>query len=85
MRWAEDGEYIELVAMAPMAEGDEILISYTGEDVDAYTSQRLMAQYGFVLVEGNIADRLPFELPEQLAQSTLDMDTVRIIYPMGWG
>jgi hypothetical protein len=50
-RPTEDGDHIELVAIKSMAAGDEILISYTGDDVDAYTSQRLMAQYGFVLLE----------------------------------
>lgn len=47
----EDGDHIELLAVKSMAAGDEILISYTGDDVDAYTSQRLMVQYGFVLLE----------------------------------
>lgn len=47
----EDGDHIELVAVKSMAAGDEILISYTGDDLDAYTSQRLMSQYGFVLLE----------------------------------
>jgi hypothetical protein len=37
---------------------EELTISYTGPA--GYTSQRLMAQYGFVIPEGNPSDRLSF-------------------------
>lgn len=50
-----DGSTVRLVAVAPVAAGDEVTISYTG--AAGATNARLMAQYGFAL-PSNPADRL---------------------------
>jgi hypothetical protein len=49
---------VQLVAIKDVKAGDELTISYTGEK--GYTNQRMMAQYGFVLPNGNYADRIDF-------------------------
>eukprot|EP00873_Tetraselmis_striata_P014806 jgi/Tetstr1/435070/TSEL_024039.t1 len=49
----------QLVALRDIAVGEEVCISYTGEE--GYTNRRLMAQYGFVPSEGNPADRIDLE------------------------
>jgi len=59
----EDGTYIDVIALAAVSAEDEMTISYTGDDAAAYTSQRLLVQYGFTLEQGNVADRIPFEAP----------------------
>jgi hypothetical protein len=59
-RTSEDAsKALELVALKEIKQGDEIFISYTGPE--GYTNQRLMSQYGFVLPDGNPADRIAFD------------------------
>ena len=57
---APDGPSVELIAIKDLQAGDEVLISYTGQE--GLTNQRLMAQYGFVLPGGNPGDRVPFKV-----------------------
>jgi len=49
---------LQLVAIKDVKAGDELTITYTGEK--GYTNQRMMAQYGFVVPNGNYADRIDF-------------------------
>mmetsp|Transcript_41386 Transcript_41386/g.105857 ORF Transcript_41386/g.105857 Transcript_41386/m.105857 type:complete len:465 (+) Transcript_41386:144-1538(+) len=55
----DDAGVWQLVALRDIAVGEEVCISYTGEE--GYTNRRLMAQYGFVPSEGNPADRIDLE------------------------
>lgn len=49
---------VQLVAIKAIKAREELTITYTGEK--GYTNQRMMAQYGFVLPNGNYADRIDF-------------------------
>jgi hypothetical protein len=55
----DDGDRVELVTLRPIKAGEEVTISYTGPS--GAPNRRLMAQYGFVPVGGNPADRLDFD------------------------
>lgn len=56
--------FVELVALADISAGSEVTMSYSGQQ--GYTNQRFMAQYGFVPGGGNVADRVGFEVPDNL-------------------
>ncbi|KAG2434230.1 hypothetical protein HXX76_007955 [Chlamydomonas incerta] len=65
------GEYFELYALRDIAPGEEVTISYAGPE--GYTNQRFMAQYGFVPVGGNTADRVSLELTPEMQAAPLDL------------
>jgi len=54
------GVSVRLVAMKDLKAGDEATISYTG--TQGMTNQRLMAQYGFIPLNGNPGDRIDFSV-----------------------
>ncbi|CAG9461176.1 unnamed protein product [Pedinophyceae sp. YPF-701] len=56
-RVSPSGEAIELFAVRAIKAGAEATISYTGPQ--GQPNQRLMAQYGFVPLNGNPGDRIP--------------------------
>jgi len=60
-RGNSNGKPIELFAMQDIPAGTEVFISHTGPE--GLTNQRLMAQYGFILLGGNPNDRLLFQIP----------------------
>lgn len=62
----DNSKSLELVALKEIKQGEEIFISYTGPE--GYTNQRLMSQYGFVLRDGNPADRIAFVTEGQSLQ-----------------
>ena len=53
---SSNGRVMELVAVANIAAGEEVLVNYSGPQ--GFTNQWFMAKYGFVPEGGNMADRL---------------------------
>eukprot|EP00198_Chlamydomonas_reinhardtii_P009549 XP_001698886.1 predicted protein [Chlamydomonas reinhardtii] len=69
------GEYFELYALRDIVAGEEVTISYAGPE--GYTNQRFMAQYGFVPVGGNAADRVKLELTPEMQSAPLDLEVLQ--------
>ncbi|KAG2447358.1 hypothetical protein HYH02_007686 [Chlamydomonas schloesseri] len=74
---AAAGEYFELYALRDIEPGEEVTISYAGPK--GYTNQRFMAQYGFVPVGGNAADRVQLELAPELQAAPLDLAVLQAL------